>query len=67
MITHNLDDYEEAAVRLALDPQSTLDMRQHLAGVRASGALFDTPQFVRDLDERLVQLVRDLPASARSE
>ena len=67
MITHNLDDYEEAAVRLALDPQSTLDIRQHLAGVRASGALFDTPQFVRDLDERLVRLVRDLPAPARSE
>jgi predicted O-linked N-acetylglucosamine transferase (SPINDLY family) len=61
LITYNLDDYEETAVRLAMDPQRTHDLRTHLASVRANGTLFDTPQFVRDLDALLVQLVRDLP------
>lgn len=61
LITYNLDDYEEAAVRLAMDPQQTQAIRAHLASVRANGTLFDTPQFVRDLDALLVQLVRELP------
>jgi predicted O-linked N-acetylglucosamine transferase (SPINDLY family) len=57
LITYNLTDYEEKAASLALDPAACLRIREHLRQVRASGALFDTPRFVRNLESRLVQMV----------
>ena len=54
LITYNLHDYEEAAVALAGDAPRCQRLRAHLAQVRREGALFDTPQFVRDLEERLL-------------
>ncbi len=45
----SLEDYEEAAVRLAQDPAELRRLRQTLAA-RERLPLFDTPRFVRDLE-----------------
>ncbi len=60
LITYNLKDYEEKAVALAAQPQECLRLRAHLQEVRNTGALFDTPKFVRNLEERLRALVAAL-------
>jgi predicted O-linked N-acetylglucosamine transferase (SPINDLY family) len=64
LITHSLADYEEAAVALAGDRARCTGLREHLAQVRASGALFDTPRFVRDLEDRMASLVDALPLAS---
>lgn len=56
LVTENLPDYEEAAVNLAHQPERCRRLRDHLQQVRAHGKLFDTPQFARDLEQRLWQL-----------
>ena len=58
LITYNLKDYEEKAVALANDPQEMARLRAHLQGVRSEGVLFDTPRFVRKLEERLLPLAK---------
>jgi predicted O-linked N-acetylglucosamine transferase (SPINDLY family) len=60
LITYNLADYEEKAVALASNPQECKRLRDHLAVVHESGALFDTPLFVRNLETRLQELVAAL-------
>jgi predicted O-linked N-acetylglucosamine transferase (SPINDLY family) len=64
LITHTLADYEEAAVALAGDPARRARLRAHLAEVRETGRLFDTPRFARDLEDRLAALVHGLPRLA---
>lgn len=61
LITRSLPEYEEAAVALAADPARLARLREHLADVRETGRLFDTPRFARDLEDRLVALVDALP------
>ncbi len=61
LITYNLADYAALALDLAKDPARCVALRDKLAAVRENGALFDTPQFVRDLEQRLQALVADLP------
>jgi len=58
LITYSLKDYEEKAVALANDPQEMARLRAHLRSVRNQGVLFDTPRFVRNLEERLVPLAK---------
>jgi predicted O-linked N-acetylglucosamine transferase (SPINDLY family) len=60
LITYNLADYEEKAVFLAQHPEECQRLRTHLAEVRRSGALFDTPRFVKNLEDRLKRLVEAL-------
>ncbi len=57
LITFNLHDYEEKAVWLAEHPQELASLRAHLRAARTDGVLFDTPRFVRNLEERLQALV----------
>lgn len=60
LITYDLRDYEDKAVRLAQDPDQCRRLRQHLREVRTSGVLFDTPRFVRHLEQHFTRLVADL-------
>ena len=60
LITYNLTDYEEKAVALAQQPGELARIRQHLAEEKNNGVLFDTPRFVRNLEQRLQQLVAAL-------
>lgn len=50
LVTFNLADYEEKAVSLAHQPEKIAAMKQHLAQNKLSCKLFDSPQFVRDLE-----------------
>jgi predicted O-linked N-acetylglucosamine transferase (SPINDLY family) len=60
LITYNLQDYEEKAVSLASQPQELARTREHLAKEKRSGVLFDTPRFVRNLEQQLQELVAAL-------
>ena len=50
LITFNLADYEEKAVALAHQPEKIAAMKHHMQENRLSCKLFDSPQFVRDLE-----------------
>ncbi len=60
LITYNLHDYEEKAVELALAANRCGAIREHLRQVREHGTLFDTPRFVRNLEQQFKQLVAGL-------
>lgn len=60
LITYNLADYEALALALANDPERCAALRTKLGKVREGGVLFDTPQFVRDLEVRFQDLVAGL-------
>jgi hypothetical protein len=57
LITFNLHDYEEKAVALGQERERAKAMKQQLAEQRLTCALFDSPRFVRDLEDRLADLV----------
>jgi len=63
LITGNLRDYEEKAVALTLAPQELRRFRTLLAQVKANGVLFDTPRFVRNLEQRFRELIDALALS----
>lgn len=46
-----LQEYEEKAVELGLDHGKRLGLRQQLKDVRLTCPLFDTTQWVRDLEK----------------
>lgn len=50
LITYNFQDYEDKAVSLAEQPEQIAAMKRQLQENRLSCALFDSPQFVRDLE-----------------
>ncbi|UGQ46607.1 O-linked N-acetylglucosamine transferase family protein [Massilia endophytica] len=51
LITFELDAYEEKAVALGLDRARALALRRQLEETRLESDLFDTPRFVRDLED----------------
>jgi predicted O-linked N-acetylglucosamine transferase (SPINDLY family) len=56
LITYNLQDYENKAVELAEHPERVAAMKQQLIDNRMSCVLFDTPSFVRDLEQVFEQV-----------
>jgi len=62
LITFDLPSYEAQALALARDPARCRALRERLQQVRENGVLFDTPRFVRQLEDRLASLA--LPALA---
>jgi predicted O-linked N-acetylglucosamine transferase (SPINDLY family) len=60
LITYNLEDYQALALALANDPTRCAALRNTLEAVREHGVLFDTPQFVRNLEARFQGLVAAL-------
>jgi predicted O-linked N-acetylglucosamine transferase (SPINDLY family) len=60
LITYNPRDYEEKAVALAQTPGECRRLRDHLREVHLNGVLFDTPRFVRHLEDHLQRLVAEL-------
>jgi predicted O-linked N-acetylglucosamine transferase (SPINDLY family) len=51
LVTENLADYEDLAVRLASDPSQLLALRERLHKNRLVMPLFDTPRFTRNLEQ----------------
>jgi predicted O-linked N-acetylglucosamine transferase (SPINDLY family) len=60
LITYNLEDYQALALALANDPTRCAALRDTLGAVREHGVLFDSPQFVRNLEARFQGLVAAL-------
>ena len=60
LITYTLADYYALALALANDPARCSELRETLGAVREHGVLFDTPQFVRDLEARFQDLAAGL-------
>ena len=63
LITYNFADYEEKAVALANDPGRIASMKRQLDANRLTCALFDTPRFVRNLENVLQKVAK--PAAPR--
>jgi len=51
LITHSLEEYEQLAVALAQDPERLQQLKTRLAHNKNTTALFDTPRFVRNLED----------------
>lgn len=65
LITYNLFDYEEKAVALANAPERCQALRKALAQVKQNGVLFDTPRFVRNLEQQFLALEAALAQTPR--
>ncbi|NEX59654.1 O-linked N-acetylglucosamine transferase family protein [Noviherbaspirillum galbum] len=63
LVAFSLEEYEEKAVALALDRSRVDAMKQHLKETRFTCALFDSPRFVRALEDRFETLAKR-PAGA---
>jgi predicted O-linked N-acetylglucosamine transferase (SPINDLY family) len=50
LITHDPEEYEALAVRLACNDDELKEIRQRIARNRLAAPLFDTPRFVRNLE-----------------
>ena len=57
LITYSLAAYEEKAVWLANHADEMSRLRAKLSQVRQEGVLFDTPRFVRHLEQILGRLL----------
>jgi predicted O-linked N-acetylglucosamine transferase (SPINDLY family) len=60
LIVHTMSDYEAKAIAIAKDENSCAQYREHLKHIREEGVLFNTPLFVRNLEEKLEKLVGNL-------
>jgi predicted O-linked N-acetylglucosamine transferase (SPINDLY family) len=60
LITTDLQAYEDKAVALAQAPEELVRLRASLADTKENGALFDTPRFARNLEQRFKELVAAL-------
>jgi predicted O-linked N-acetylglucosamine transferase (SPINDLY family) len=58
LATANLEEYEALALRLARDPVLLSSWRDRLAANRATGALFDTDRFRRNLEAAYQEMWR---------
>jgi hypothetical protein len=56
MITHTIDDYESLAVELALNTEKLNQIREKLIEHRYSCALFDTGQYVKDIEKLYIEM-----------
>ena len=56
LITHNLEEYENLALRLSQNPGELAALRTKLAKNRMTEPLFDTPRFVRNLESAFHQI-----------
>lgn len=62
LVTYSLQEYEDKAVELAQHPERIAAMKDKLVTNRLTCALFDTPRFVRDLEDVLEQVAYKGPS-----
>ena len=65
LITHSMDDYVKRAIELGNHPAKLFDLKQQLKQKKPDSALFNTPQFVRRL-ENIYQVMVERAASGQS-
>ena len=57
LITHDLQEYEDKAVALSMEPGACQRIRERLGDARDNGVLFDTPRFVHNFEVLLKGLL----------
>lgn len=67
LVTSSVEAYARLAIRLAGDPDLLSGIREKLRDTRLSAPLFDTPQFVRDLEYAFERMWRDYLAGKAPE
>ncbi len=65
LITIDLPAYEARAVELAQSPQPLAALRQQLAVARQRSALFDMPQFARDMEALYAEVAKQPAANSQ--
>lgn len=58
LITDNLGDYRRTVRELAADPQRRARLRQELELAREQAPLFDSPRYVRALDDLFMRIAQ---------
>jgi predicted O-linked N-acetylglucosamine transferase (SPINDLY family) len=56
LVTHDLDEYERLAARLALEPTVLLGLRERLRQNRLSHPLFDTDRYRQHIESAYVRM-----------
>ena len=56
LVTHHLADYRRLALQLLAEPARLTELRQRLAGLRGSAALFNVPGYTRHLEALYEQM-----------
>jgi predicted O-linked N-acetylglucosamine transferase (SPINDLY family) len=59
LVVDSFDAYEQLALDLARSPDKLRELRQRLGANRDSCALFDTPRFVRNLEQAYDRIWQD--------
>jgi predicted O-linked N-acetylglucosamine transferase (SPINDLY family) len=65
LITHSMDDYVKRAIELGNHPGKLIELKEQLKQKKPDSALFNTPQFVRRL-ENIYQIMVERAASGQS-
>lgn len=65
LITYDLQEYEDKAVSLAGQPDKIAAMKRQLQENRLSCSLFDSPQFVRDLENIFKEIAVQTPQNIK--
>lgn len=66
LVTDSAQAYEDLAVQLATEPGRIQALKARLRSLRDTSALFDTPRFVRDLEDALIATCRSVAQRQRS-
>ena len=57
LICHTREDYEKKAIHYGCNPEELLKLKERLSSVKDRNQLFDTRQFVNELECELEKLV----------
>jgi len=60
LIAYDQDQYQEKAISFSVDAERLKRAKNHLKNINRSGALFDTPQFVKNYENELRSLTNKL-------
>lgn len=65
LITHSLQEYEQRAIQIGQNPARAASYKRFLSEYGRSSLLFDIPGFVRELEDKLLDLALPLRDAAR--
>jgi protein O-GlcNAc transferase len=67
LITNNQEEYEDLAIKLALNPKKLADIKLRLVNNRLTTPLFDTPVFTKNLEAAYIKMMERYQADLQPE
>ena len=58
LITHEIDEYEELAVKIGQSPELLKNLKDKISANRLTTPLFDTPRFTKNLEQAYREMIR---------